>query len=131
MRCDGVHTEAVGVRDNPSVSWEEFLWHMDRRLGMYVGRPRYDRAFSALTGFDLARGRGELAAFQEWMSGRHHGSSLAFSSLVLAETFGEGATEDCLVSDDDHKQAVSNLCRLFREFLRQVSTADQGESRRP
>ncbi|MEV0876880.1 hypothetical protein AB0I85_03480 [Micromonospora echinofusca] len=108
------------------MSWEEFLWHVDQRLGMYVGRPRYERAFSALTGFDLARGRGELAAFQEWMSARHRGSSLAFWALVLAETFGEGATEDRLVGDDDHKRAISNLCRLLREFLRQqASTADQ------
>lgn len=107
------------------MSWEEFLWHMDHRLGMYVGRPTYERAFSALTGFDLARGRGELAAFQKWMSARHHGSSLAFWSLVLVETFGEGATEDRLVSDHDHMRAVFNLCRLFREFLGQASTAEQ------
>ncbi|WP_285787437.1 hypothetical protein [Micromonospora sp. NBRC 101691] len=108
------------------MSWEEFLWHVDHRLGMYVGLPRYERAFSALTGFDLARGRGELAAFQEWMSARHRGSSLAFWSLVLAETFGEGATEDRLASDDDHKRAISNLCRLLREFLgQQVSITNQ------
>ncbi|MEU8263310.1 hypothetical protein AB0C02_22110 [Micromonospora sp. NPDC048999] len=108
------------------MTWEEFLWHMERRLGMYVGRPRYERAFSALTGFDLARGQGELAAFQAWMSSRHHGSPLAFSSLVLAETFGEGASEDRLVTDADHLRAVSNLCELFREFLeQQASTVHQ------
>ncbi|MGC5310519.1 hypothetical protein [Micromonospora zamorensis] len=105
------------------MSWEEFLWHMDQRLGMYVGRPRYERAFSALTGFALARGRGELAAFQEWMSARHHGSPLTFSALVLVETFGEDAAEDCVVSDTDHRQAVSALCRLFREFLGQKALA--------
>ena len=77
-------------------------------------------------GFDLARGRGELTAFQEWMSARHRGSSLAFWSLVLAETFGDDANEDRLVSDDDHKQAISNLCRLHREFLgQQASNAHQ------
>ncbi|MGC4746642.1 hypothetical protein ACLQ28_13400 [Micromonospora sp. DT201] len=102
------------------MSWDEFLWHVDHRLGMYVGRPRYERAFSALTGFDLARGRGELAAFQAWMSARHRGSNLAFWSLVIAETFGEGATEDRFVSEDDHKRAISNLCLLLREFLGRV-----------
>ncbi|MEO3775233.1 hypothetical protein [Micromonospora sp. B9E7] len=101
------------------MSWDEFLWHMDHRLGMYVGRPRYDRACSMLTGFALARGQGELAAFQEWMTARHRGSSLAFSSLVLAETFGDGATEDRLTSDADHVLAVSKLCQFFREFLKQ------------
>ncbi|MFY1703537.1 hypothetical protein ACN28G_17655 [Micromonospora sp. WMMA1923] len=121
-----LHAEAVVIRNNALVGWEEFLWHVDHRLGMYVGRPRYERAFSALTGFDLARGRGELAAFQGWMSSRHRGSSLAFWSLVLAETFGEGATEDSLTSDDDHTRAISSLCRLLREFLGQrVSIADQ------
>lgn len=115
-----VHTEAV-VRENPRVSWEEFLWHMDHRLGMYVGKPRYDRAWSALTGFALARGQDELAAFQEWMSARHRGSSLAFSSLVLAETFGDGATEARLASDADHVLAVSKLCQLFRAFLKQYA----------
>ncbi|MEV4666159.1 hypothetical protein AB0J85_29985 [Micromonospora echinofusca] len=108
------------------MSWDEFLWHVDHRLGMYVGRPRYERAFSAVTGFDLARGRDELAAFQAWMSARHRGSSLAFWSLVLTETFGEGATEDRLASDDDHKRAISHLCRVLREFLgQQASTASQ------
>ncbi|MCT2276750.1 hypothetical protein ACIODS_29195 [Micromonospora chalcea] len=101
------------------MGWEEFLWNVDHRLGMYVGRPRYDRAFSAVTGFDLARDRGELAAFQVWMSERHRGSSLAFWALVLSETFGDDATEARLVSDDDHKRAISNLCRLLREFLGQ------------
>ncbi|TDC66261.1 hypothetical protein E1258_03300 [Micromonospora sp. KC207] len=108
------------------MGWEEFLWHVEKRLGLYVGRPRYERAFSMLTGFDLGRGQGELAAFQQWMSARHHGSSLAFWSLVLSETFGDGSNEDGLVSDDDHKRAISNLCRLLREFLgQQVSIADQ------
>lgn len=102
------------------MSWEEFLWHMDHRLGMYVGRPRYDRAWSMLTGFALARGDGELTAFQEWISARHPGSSsLVFSSLVLAEAFGNGATDDRLASDGDHLLAVSKLCQLFREFLKQ------------
>ncbi|MGV9215014.1 hypothetical protein ACTFTM_24400 [Micromonospora sp. RB23] len=79
-----------------------------------------------MTGFDLARGRGELAAFQGWMSARHRGSSLAFWALVLAETFGAGATEDSIASDDDHMLAISNLCRLLREFLgRQGAIADQ------
>ncbi|MGK5518094.1 hypothetical protein ACSNN9_01925 [Micromonospora sp. URMC 107] len=106
------------------MSWEEFLWHMEHRLGMYVGRPTYERAFSLLTGFALARGQAELAAFQKWMSARHPGSPLVFSSLALAETFGMGAIEVGLVSDDDYKRAVSNLCRLFREFLGQhASTA--------
>ncbi|MEV0154035.1 hypothetical protein AB0H57_09885 [Micromonospora sp. NPDC050686] len=108
------------------MGWDEFLWHVDHGLGLCVGRPRYERAFSALVGFDLARGRGELAAFQEWMSAGHRGSSSAFWSLVLAETFGDGAIEDRLASDDDHKRAVSNLCRLFGEFLKQQApTADQ------
>ncbi|WP_433124813.1 hypothetical protein ACQPWW_20660 [Micromonospora sp. CA-240977] len=101
------------------MTWEEFLWHLDQRLGLYVGLPRYERAFAALTGFALARGRDELAAFQRWLSDRHHGSPLTFSLLVLAETFGEGATEDRLASDTDHRQAVSTLCRLFKEFLGQ------------
>ncbi|MEV0728071.1 hypothetical protein [Polymorphospora sp. NPDC050346] len=79
--------------------------------------------YSALTGFALARGRGELTAFQEWMSARHPGSSFSFSALVLVETFGEDATEDWLVNDADHRRAVSALCRLFLEFLGQQAPA--------
>ena len=47
---------------------DELLWHTERRLGMYVGRPRYDRAFSMLTGFDLARGRGDLDRLREFLN---------------------------------------------------------------
>src|SRR4051794_29648326 len=99
------------------VDWDEFLSILECRLGMYVGRPRYERAFSALTGFDLARGQGELAAFQDWISARHPGSSLAFWSLVLADAFGGDVTEDRLISDADHQLAITKLCRLVREFL--------------
>jgi hypothetical protein len=98
------------------VDWTELLRIMESRLGMYVGRPMYERAFSMLIGFDLARGQGEVAAFQEWMSCRHPGSSLAFTTLVLCEVFGDEATEDRLVTGVDHQLAITNLCRLFREF---------------
>ena len=84
---------------------------------MYVGRPRYDRAFSVVTGFDLARGRGELAEFQQWMSHRHSDSSLAFWALVLVETFGDQASESQLVTDEDHRLAIGVLCLRLREFL--------------
>ncbi|MET8349679.1 hypothetical protein [Micromonospora sp. NPDC005206] len=70
--------------------------------------------------------RTEEVVIRDNASVRHRGSSLAFWSLVLAETFGEDATEDRLVSDTDHKRAISNLCRLLREFLgQQASTVDQ------
>lgn len=85
--------------------------------GTYVGRPRFDRAFSLVTGFDLARGRGELAEFQRWMSERHPGSSSAFWALILVEAFGDQADEDCLVSDEDHQRAIGSLCLRLREFL--------------
>ncbi|MFC0006495.1 hypothetical protein [Micromonospora siamensis] len=104
---------------------EEILWNVEHRLGLYVGRPTYDQAFSLLVGFDLARGRGELAAFQEWMSARHGGSSLAFSSLALVETFGDGATAGRLTTDCSHGRAISNLCRLLREFFRQPQTGSR------
>ena len=99
------------------VDWDEFLWHMERRLGMYVGRPRYERAFSILTGFDLGRGRGELAAFQDWLKARHSGRPLTFSALVLIEVFGTDADEATLVSEADHELAIAHLWRLLREFL--------------
>jgi hypothetical protein len=101
------------------MEWDEFLSIVEHRLGMYVGRPRYERAFAALIGFDLARGQGELEAFERWMSARHPGSSLVFWSLVLMETFGDQATEDDLVGDDDHRLAIRSLCRLLVEFRSQ------------
>ncbi|MGN9914712.1 hypothetical protein ACTMTJ_45005 [Phytohabitans sp. LJ34] len=72
----------------------------------------------------LARGRGELEAFQAWMSGRHSHSSLAFWSLVIEETFGAGTTRQPIVTDDDHQLAIAKLCLLLREFLG-LSTNDR------
>ena len=60
------------------MDWGEVLWHTERRLGMYVGRPRYDRAYSMLTGFDLARGGNDLAGFQVWMTERHGGTAVGW-----------------------------------------------------
>jgi hypothetical protein len=99
------------------VSWDELLWHIEHRLGMYVGQARYERAFSLVTGFDLARGHGELKAFQGWMSAHHSNSNLAFWWLIIEETFGTAATPQSLVSDDDHQLATAHLCHRLREFL--------------
>lgn len=99
------------------MDWDELLWHIEHRLGMYVGQARYDRAFSLVTGFDLARNRGELRAFQDWMSARHSNGNLAFWSLVLEDAFGTGARPQSLISDDDHHLAIARLCLLLREFL--------------
>jgi len=90
---------------------------IEHRLGMYVGRPRYDRAFAVVTGFDLARGHGELADFQRWMSERRLGSPLTFWALILVETFGDQADESSLVTDEDHELAIGSLCQRLREFL--------------
>jgi hypothetical protein len=46
------------------VQCHELLWIIEHRLGRYVGRPTHDRAFATIIGFDLARRRGELRAFQ-------------------------------------------------------------------
>ncbi|WP_436531993.1 hypothetical protein [Actinoplanes sp. HUAS TT8] len=99
------------------MDWRELLSMVEKRLGMYVGRPRYDRAFSVITGFDLARGQGELAEFQQWMLRRHPGSPLTFWALILVEAFGDHADESRLVTDEDHQLAVEVLCRRLREFL--------------
>ncbi len=99
------------------MDWDDLLWHIEHRLGMYVGQARYDRAFSLVTGFDLARDRGELEAFQTWMSTRHSNSGLAFWSLVIEETFGADAAPQYLVSDGVHHLAIARLCLLLREFL--------------
>lgn len=69
------------------MDWDEVLWHAERRLGMYVGRPRYDRAYSMLTGFDLAHGGGDLARFQVWMAERHGGTAVGWPWLILNDTF--------------------------------------------
>jgi hypothetical protein len=41
------------------VHWDELLRHIEHRLGMSVGQARYDRALALVTGFDLARDRGD------------------------------------------------------------------------
>lgn len=102
---------------SPAMDWDELLSMVERRLGLYVGRPRYDRAFSVITGFDLARGRDELKGFQRWMVDRHPGTNLVFWALILVETFGEQADESRLVTDEDHRLATGNLCLRLREFL--------------
>jgi hypothetical protein len=84
---------------------------------MYVGQARYERAFSLVTGFDLARGYGELTAFQSWMSARHSNSNLTFWWLIIEETFGSAATPHSVVSDDDHQLAIARLCLRLRGFL--------------
>lgn len=99
------------------VDWCELLSMVEHRLGMYVGRPRYDRAFSVITGFDLARGQGELSEFQRWMLERHPGSPLVFWALVLVEAFGDHADESRLATDGDHQLAIEALCLRLREFL--------------
>jgi hypothetical protein len=102
------------------VEWEEFLPLVEDRLALFVGMPRYERAFSAMTGFDLAHGREDLVAFQRWMSARHPHDNRAYWALVLVEEFGAGMTEEGLTGDAVHRRAIAALCRLFREFRNAV-----------
>jgi hypothetical protein len=99
------------------MEWDELLSMVEHRLGLYVGRPRYDRAFSVITGFDLARAQDELKKFQRCMVERHPGTNLVFWTLILVETFGEHADESRLVTDEDHRLATDTLCLRLREFL--------------
>lgn len=99
------------------MDWDELLWHTEHRLGMYVGRPRYDRAYSMLIGFDLACGQDDLARFQIWMADRHGSTVVGWPWLVLTEIFGDGADEESFVTDDDQQAAIRTLCRRLREFL--------------
>jgi len=88
---------------------------------MYVGVPRYDRAFSMIVGFDAARGQSELAAFQEWMVGRHPAgrSSLVWWALVLVEVLGVD-TPPSPSNLEDEQAAIGHLCRLLRAFFAEV-----------
>jgi hypothetical protein len=99
------------------MDWGEVLSHVEHRLGMYVGRPRYDRAYSMLVGFDLALGRGDLASFQIWMAERHGGTAVGWPWLILNDTFGDEAGEEFLRTDEDHQVAITKLCLRLREFL--------------
>ncbi len=75
------------------MDWDELLWHTEHRLGLYVGRLRYDRAYALLIGFDLARGQGDLARFQTWMAARHGDTPVAWPWLSLQEIWSRCSSD--------------------------------------
>ncbi len=99
------------------MTWAGLVDAIEHRLGMYTGRPTYERAVYLVVGFDLAQPTSRLTELQARIAGRHSIGSLSWESVLLAEAIGADVqTPPPLgpLSTEDDARAVTALVRELR-----------------
>ena len=73
---------------NPPFSWDFVLSVLESRLGMWVGRPTYERAVSLVIGFDMAQPQSVNGPLQARVSARHGTGPVGWPWVLQAEATG-------------------------------------------
>ncbi|SRR6266545_1148181 len=73
---------------NPPFTWAFVLSIVENRLGMWVGRPTYERAVALITGFDMAQTESIHGRMQALMSKRHGTGPIGWPHVLMAEAIG-------------------------------------------
>jgi hypothetical protein len=105
----------MGSCQTPVVTWTELLDAIEHRLGMYTGRPTYERAVFLVQGFDLAEGHGRLALLQQRVRERHGSGPIAWSRVLLREVIpDEPAVDLGPLTPEQDEAAIAVLVRHLR-----------------
>jgi hypothetical protein len=100
----------------PAVTWAELLDAIEHRLGMYTGRPTYERAVFLVQGFDLAEGGERLALLQERVRTRYNSGSSGWPWVLVREVVGDESSELGPLMPGQDAAAIAVLVRVLREL---------------
>ena len=109
-------SKVAAACQTPVVTWAELLDEIEYRLGMYTGRPTYERAVFLVQGFDLAEGRGRLALLQERVGERYNSGSIAWPWVLVREVVGDETSELGPLTPGQDAAAIAVLVRTLREL---------------
>lgn len=120
---DGYAQQGVGkpseVFTNPS-PWGFVLSVIEERLGMWVGRPTYERAVALVIGFDMAQPESVHGAMQKRVSERLGRGSRGWPWALMDEAIGEVPSRDRDLSEltpEEDSRAIAHLVSELRALL--------------
>ncbi|MEV8375858.1 hypothetical protein AB0P21_24185 [Kribbella sp. NPDC056861] len=111
--------DAPKVHNRP-LTWPFIVSVVQNRLGMWVGRPTYERAIALVIGFDMAQAESIDQRMQSRVSERCNAGSLGWPWALLAEAIGHDArTPRDLgpLSPEQDALAIDLLVRELRAVL--------------
>jgi hypothetical protein len=113
------------MEDAPEVHTRPLTWAfvvsvVQSRLGMWVGRPTYERAIALVIGFDMAQAESIDQRLQARVSERCNTGSIGWPRALLAEALGEDLrTSRDLgpLSPEEDARAIDLLVKELRAVL--------------
>lgn len=106
---------------NQPFPWQFVLSILEGRLGMWVGRPTYERAVALVIGFDMAQPESVLGEMQKRVSERLGSGSRAWPWALMDEAIGEGPSRDRDLNGlrpEQDARAIAHLVAELRAALR-------------
>jgi hypothetical protein len=110
---------------NPPFQWPFVLSVVEKRLGMWVGRPTYERAVAMVIGFDMAQPESINGAMQMRVAERLGTGAVAWPWALMRDAIGEdpkGSRDLNELSPDEDELAIARLVRELREVLQIAET---------
>ncbi|MFG1626416.1 hypothetical protein [Kribbella sp. NPDC049227] len=105
------------------LTWPFVIEVLQTRLGMWVGRPTYERAIALVIGFDMAQPESINQRMQSRVSQRRNTGSISWPSALLEEAIGdEPRTSRDLgpLTPEQDARAIDLLARELRAVLREA-----------
>ena len=114
--CTMAWTYAPSMTDRPR-SWTFVTDEVIPRLGMWTGRPTYERAVNLIVGFDLAQTESIQDRMQQRLTDRHGPSAIAWPWLILAEAIGADIHNPPDLGPITPEQDAAAIDHLRRELI--------------
>jgi hypothetical protein len=105
---------------NRPFTWDFVLWTVETCLGMWVGRPTYERAVALITGFDMAQTESIHGRMQEVMSKRHGTGPIGWPHVLMAEAIGRDIHNPGdlgPLTPEDDARAIAQLVVELRSLI--------------
>jgi hypothetical protein len=101
---------------NPPFRWPFVLSIVEGRLGMWVGRPTYERAIALVIGFDMAQPESISGPMQQRVARRLGTGSRGWPWALMAEAIGEDVNNTLDLNELSPEQDALAIAHLVREL---------------
>ena len=101
---------------NRPFTWDFVLSVLEHRLGMWVGRPTYERAVALVIGFDMAQPESVNEPLQSQIASRHGTGPLGWAWVLRAEAIGGDVHNPGDLGDLTPEQDAKAIALLVSEL---------------
>lgn len=114
---------APEVHNHP-FDWAFVISVLESRLGMWVGRPTYERAVALVIGFDMAQPERVNGLMQSRVAARHNTGPLGWPWVLKAEATGGDVHAPGDLGDLTPEQDTAAIALLASELRSVLHLAD-------